>query len=206
MVAHAAQPCPGSSCCCPLVPWLQLLLLLPLLMRAHNSFHYCFDILFIECEQACVRPTPALALHLSLFPSFSPPFVVVVVAGAGQIFFAQIVNGLVSFCSNKWNQCPCHTPSPDLAHPSVTPPSIAELYVIQLLVAAACVVWQNKRLRQRTRVKSRWTKATTTSQRRLDCSRCWPKQTNEILMIMYCVTTCPANLHKHKKRQGIKVS
>jgi len=21
-------------------------------MRAHNSFHYCFDILFIECEQA----------------------------------------------------------------------------------------------------------------------------------------------------------
>lgn len=110
MVAHAAQPCLGSSCCCPLAPWLQLLLLLPLLMRAHNSFHYCFDILFIECEQACVRPTPALA-EVSLFPSFSPPFVAVV-AGAGQIFFAQIVNGLVSFCSNKWNQCPCHSPCP----------------------------------------------------------------------------------------------
>lgn len=134
---------------------------------------------------------------------------VVVVAGAGQIFLRKLLTGLFRFAQISEINAPAPPATPPalaLGHPSVTPPSIAELYVIQLLVAAACVVWQNKRLRQRTRVKSRSTKATTTSQRRLDCSRCWPKQTNEILMIMYCVTTCPANLHKHKKRQGIKVS
>lgn len=95
-------------------------------------------------------------LPLPFFPSFL--LLLLLLLGLGKSFLRKLLTGLFRFAQISEINAPAPPATPPalaLAHPSVTPPSIAELYVIQLLVAAACVVWQNKRLRQRTRVKSR---------------------------------------------------
>lgn len=155
MVAHAAQPwstpsyrclsppsLPACNCCwCALIIHFIIVLIFYLLNANRRAYAP------LPPSTACLLPLPPPPPSTVMLFLGVAWLVLFLLLGLGKCF-AQIVNGLVSFCSNKWNQC--HAPL--LLLLLLT---LLELYVTLNGVWGLC---GNKRLRQRTRVKSRWTK------------------------------------------------
>lgn len=116
MVAHAAQPwstpsyrclsppsLPACNCCwCALI--IHFIIVLTFYLLNANRRAYAP---LLPPSTACLLPLPPPPPSSVMLFLGVAWLVLFLLLGLGKCF-AQIVNGLVSFCSNKWNQC--HAP------------------------------------------------------------------------------------------------